>query len=542
MVKSILAAAFLTVTAFAQTGSKPGSPDLCVPPPSGTAPALPAHLMSGQGTEYVHMKITTSSAEAQKFFDQGLAQLHSFWAVEAERSFLQAAQLDPDAPMPWWGVAMIAAGDYRPRHQLENAANTGANARPAGGRAVAAAQKAVDLSKAPGKATDLEKLYIAAVAARRLSKNSDEAYIAGLRAIVAKYPKEVEARTYLALHLMRGFELPDHTPRADSMEAVAILRQLLIEAPNHPGVHHYVIHAWEGSSFAKDAWPSCQRYAELVTNIPHALHMPGHIYAQTGKLAEAEKAFGEAAMNERGYMAADALYGNGHHGHNVHYLSTAYAFDGKYQQAKDAAHELLAIKENPREVAQVDNSYSAHRQGWFALMRAMVLSENWDEILDGASLPVYDRPREQAWRHWAMGVAQASKGNGAAAAEEARQMDAMLKDYEAQVKHKAPDELLVARQELEGHILAASGKYKQAMNQLSTAVVAQRKLRYSEPSYYPRPVAEAMGQVALRAGQATDAEAAFRLALTDLPGSSRSVKGLAEALKRENKSVGGAAY
>ena len=113
---SVVLAAF-TVTAFAQTKS----PDLCVPPPTGTAPALPAHLMTGQGTEYVHLAITTSNPEAQKFFDQGLAQLHSFWAVEAERSFLQAAALDPDAPMPWWGVAMVAAGDYRPRHQLESA-------------------------------------------------------------------------------------------------------------------------------------------------------------------------------------------------------------------------------------------------------------------------------------------------------------------------------------------------------------------------------------------------------------------------------------
>ena len=85
--------------------------DLCVPPPSGSAPALPAHLMTGQGTEYVHLAITTTNPDAQKFFDQGLAQLHSFWAVEAERSFLQAAALDPDAPMPWWGVAMVASGE-----------------------------------------------------------------------------------------------------------------------------------------------------------------------------------------------------------------------------------------------------------------------------------------------------------------------------------------------------------------------------------------------------------------------------------------------
>ena len=104
----------ISLSAFAQTKQ----PDMCVPPPSGTAPALPAKIMQGQGR--VHFSITTSNPQAQAFFDQGVAQLHSFWATEAERSFRQAAELDPDAPMPWWGVAMVAAGDYRPRFQLDS--------------------------------------------------------------------------------------------------------------------------------------------------------------------------------------------------------------------------------------------------------------------------------------------------------------------------------------------------------------------------------------------------------------------------------------
>src|SRR5258707_15895717 len=105
----------LLATAISFSQSK--QPDLCVPPPSGTAPALPAKLMTGQGS--VHFPITTTNPKAQEFFDQGVAQMHSFWAMEAERSFLQAAALDPEAPMPQWGIAMVAAGDYRPRFQLE---------------------------------------------------------------------------------------------------------------------------------------------------------------------------------------------------------------------------------------------------------------------------------------------------------------------------------------------------------------------------------------------------------------------------------------
>jgi tetratricopeptide (TPR) repeat protein len=526
----------ICAVAFAQTKS----PDLCVPPPSGTAPALPAHIMTGQGK--VHLSITTSNPKAQEFFDQGLAQLHSFWAVEAERSFRQAAELDPEAAMPWWGVAMISAGDYRPRFQIEGMAiSYGSDPRSTSTRAKAAAEKALALS---GKATDLEKMYIASIAARRIpsSVNPDDGYIAGLRAIIAKYPREVEARLFLSLHTMRGYELPSHTPREGTMEAVGILRALLKEAPEHPGVHHYVIHAWEGSTFAKDAWPSCEKYAQLVTNIPHALHMPGHIYSQTGKFAEAEKSFGDAAANELGYIHADSLYGTGHHGHNVHYLSTAYAFDGRYDKAKEAARSLLEFQENPRELAQVDGNFSAHRQGWFALMRAMVLSETWDEILDGKSLPVYDRPREQAWRHWAMGLAWASKGNATAANEEARQMDATLRQYEEIVKRKPPAELTVAREELTGHIEAAEGKVGKGLKTLENASKAQRKLRYSEPAYYPRPVAEALGEVALRHGKRSVAEAAFRSCLEDLPGSVRSVNGLRDAQKISGKQIGAELY
>src|SRR5450432_4570463 len=140
--------------------------DHCAPPPSALAPTLPAQLLPGMGV--VHLPMTTASPEAQKFFDQGVAQMHSFWAREAERSFLQAAALDPAAAMPYWGIAMVAAGDWRPRFQIDTlGAFFGKQVAPATSRARVAAKKAVELSQLPGKATDLEKLYIAAIAARR---------------------------------------------------------------------------------------------------------------------------------------------------------------------------------------------------------------------------------------------------------------------------------------------------------------------------------------------------------------------------------------
>ena len=519
-------------------------PDLCVPPPSGVAPSLPAKIMSGQGR--VHFPITTSSAEAQQFFDQGVAQMHSFWATEAERSFRQAAELDPEAPMPQWGIAMVAAGDYRPRFQLEGFEKLFGKGNPlrATSRAAEAATRADQLAKAPGKATPLEKLYVASIVARRdpNSKNQDEGYIQGLRAIVAQYPQEIEAKTYLALHLMQGFNLPEKTPHGTTMEAVAILRDLLVKAPDHPGVHHYVIHAFEGSTFAKDAWPSCKRYAELVTNIPHALHMPGHIYAQTGRWEDAASSFAAAAENERGYIKADRLYGTGHHGHNVHFLATSYSFQGQYDKAKEAARELLGFKENPREQASLDGFNSAYRQGWFAMLRSLVQSESWDEILDGKALPVYDKPREQAWRHWAMSLAHVGKGEPDLAKQESDLMDESLRVYKEKVKMPTPEVLQVARAELDGQLRLAEGKIEPALKKLDQAANLELHMMYSEPPYYPRPVLEAMGQAALKNGRLKDAESAFRRALEQYPASYRAQTGLRATLEREHKTAEAAAF
>ncbi len=535
----IVISMLLAAGATAQTAPKSQKElDACSPPPGAIAPSLPAKLLTGQGT--VHFPITTTNPEAQKFFDQGVAQMHSFWAREAERSFLQAAQLDPTAPMPYWGIAMVAAGDWRPRFQIDTGKSAfGASKKSVTkSRAETAAEKAVELSAIPGKATDLEKLYIASIAVRRdrKQKDGDSAFVKGLRTLLAKHPDEVEAKTYLALMIMRGFNTPDKKPnQPTSMEAVAILRDLVVKFPDHPGVHHYIIHGFEGSTFASDAWPSCKRYAELVPNIPHALHMPGHIYSQTGKWEEAIQSFSAAADNERSYMKADAMYGNGHHGHNVNYLATAYSFEGKYEPAMEAARHLLTYKENPRELKQSDLTTGAYAQGWFALLRILVQFQKWDDILAEDQLPVLNRNRQLAWRHWARSMAYTAKGNVDAARAESKEMDASLAAFRQKMKRKTPEELVVARRELDGHLALAAGKVSAGLKTLQAASNAERKLVYTEPPFYPRSVAEVLGRSALANGKLDVAEHAFREALRQYPANAHALSGLRDTLQREKK-------
>lgn len=520
---------------IAGVGSAQSGKDNCTPPPSALAPTLPAKLLPGMGT--VHFPITTSSPEAQKFFEQGVAQMHSFWAREAERSFLQAAELDPAAPMPQWGIAMVAAGDWRPRFQIDLLSQVaGRQTPPSMARARAAATKAVELSQVEGKATDLERMYIAAVAARRdpAAKDPEEAFVKTTRALLAKHPDEVEAQLDLALMIMRGFTLPDKKPVAPgSMEAVAILRGLLPKVPDHPGVHHYIIHAFEGSTFAKEAWPSCEKYRELVPNIPHALHMPGHIYSQTGRWEDAAKAFNEAAVDERTWMKQDRLYGDQHHGHNVHYLATAYSFEGRFDDAVEAAKELIGFHENPAQTASPDAMSTAHAQGWFAMMRTLVQFEKWDAILDENTLPPFGKARQEAWRHWARGLAYANLGDAKHAREESAAFEQAMTEFQAKTHRPEPAELQVARQELSGHLEIAEGHIDGGLKQLENASKAERKLTYTEPPYYPRPVAEATGHAALKAHRPDIAERAFRTALEQYPSDSHAESGLRAAIARD---------
>ena len=350
--------------------------------------------------------VTTTSEEARRFFLQGVSQIHSFWFQESERSCLQAAELDPEMAMAYWCIAVSAGGDYRPAFQLMRDPNDGgraaaappapnpeAVARTTNGAAIDAAIRAREaIAKAMtlrDKVTARERLYIEAQAARRAPGNkdaADAAYIAGMRKLVAAYPDDLEAKSMLALAIDNGFDSVTKEPRAHTMESIALLEEIVAKDDDHFGAHHYLIHAWEGSKTPEKAWRANERYPALVPNIPHALHMPGHIYAQSDKIDEAINSFTVAAENELKWLAADSLYPNGHHGHNVHFLIQALNLGGRYQESMKWAQHLFTFKETPRE--QAGNSQRVpYRQGYYGLIKTLVRFERWNDILDGRTIP-----------------------------------------------------------------------------------------------------------------------------------------------------------
>jgi len=377
------------------------------------------------------------------------------------------------------------------------------------------------------KVTPRERLYIEAQAARRApgpKDAADAAYIAGLRRLAAAYPDDLEAKSMLGLAIDNGFEPASKDPRAHTMEAIALLEEVVAKDDTHFGAHHYLIHAYEGSKTPEKAWHANQRYAGLVTNIPHALHMPGHIYAQSDKIQEAISAFSAAAANEQKWIASDTLYPTGHYGHNVHFLIHALNLGGRYDDSMKWVQDLFTYKENPRE-RNGNNQRGVWRQGYFGLIKSVVRFEKWNEILDGTTIPVYDKPEQQAWRHWAMGLAYSATGRPDKAKATVADIQ---KDLDAVTSSKEP--IGIALQELEATIAARGGDRKKAYELYRKAADREAAMLYTEPPAYPRPVVEGWANVALALGDHATAEKEYREALAREPGSGRAFFGLAAAL------------
>ena len=490
---------------------------------SPTEPPAAAKLLDGMGK--VNFPITTNSREAQAFFNQGVAQLYGFWFIEAERSFQQAAKLDPRAAMAYWGIAMAATADFVPKYQLAFTPPQPPSDSPNSpeSRARAAVAKAEPLRDS---ITPRERLYLDAVAARHsyFSRDGEADYVATMRKIVEMFPDDLEAKTILGLALDDGYDRSTKAPLAGTRESLKLLQDVLMQQPDHVGATHFMIHALEGGKELRNALPMANRYAALAPNIPHVVHMPGHVYAQIGMLDEAAKSFMATAAKEEEYMAADPKYSRIGYVHNEILLLHVLGFQGRYQEAMSRIADLMAGKKADRDGAQF-----FYRVGWFARMKTLVRFEKWTDILDEKTLPFYKGGPEALWYHWSRGLAYASTSNPAGARQELRSMDELIKQYEQSTP--IPAQFHIAQSELEAYIEARSGNLKKGLDGLRRAAKSESELPYTDPTVYPRPVLELMGKTALDAHDYASAEFAYRRGLENEPGSGRCLWGLSKALE-----------
>src|ERR1700728_795862 len=275
------------------------------------------------------------TASVQKAFTRGVALLHSFWYEEAEKEFLQIAKDDRHCAMAHWGVAMSLW------HQLWNQPDETVIAR--GLDEVHKAQ-AED-----NKVTARERDYIAAIAA--FYDNSAKfdhdtrarAYSDAMQKVYQNYPDDHEAAVFYALSLLASDPHEDPT-FARRRQAAAILEKLFAIEPDHPGVAHYLIHAYDKPQLAQLGIPAARRYAAVAPAAPHALHMPSHIFARVG-LWQDDINSNLASIAATRKPAAMGMGGEGHQFHAMDFLFYAYMQSGRDADARSLMDEVKAMPE-----------------------------------------------------------------------------------------------------------------------------------------------------------------------------------------------------
>jgi len=304
---------------------------------STTTPTPNAGLLAGVGAH--HHPIATTNPDAQKFFDQGMALVFGFNHEEATRSFQRAADLDPRAPMPHWGIAWSLGPNYN--LDIDD---------PRAKRAFEAIDTATKLSV---NGTAVERDYVAAMATRYSQDPKADRpalarrYSQAMADLVRRYPEDLDAATLYAESLMnlRPWKLwtLDGKPAEDTPQILAVLESVIKRAPDHMGANHYYIHATEASASPERALPSATRLETLAPAAGHLVHMPAHVYARTGDHAAAARANLAGANADRVYlknMPPETFYGMAYYSHNLHFLADSDMMQGRFADAQQAAAEL----------------------------------------------------------------------------------------------------------------------------------------------------------------------------------------------------------
>src|SRR5215472_3521936 len=488
-------------------------------------------LMAGYGD--LHHPVTTGNAEAQKFFNQGLRLIYAFNHEEAGRSFEQAAKLDPKMAMAYWGIAEAVGPNYNDPADPDRYKH-----------AHDAVQKASDLAT---NASPSEKAYIAALAIRfPADPNADhrlaaERYRNAMGDLVKQFPDDLDAATLFAESGMNlhpwGLWHPDGTPEGGTEDIVAALESVLRRDPNHMGAIHYYIHAVEASPNPERALAAANRLAALVPAAGHLVHMPGHVYIRTGDFEAAVKTNQLAAAADRSYLqnsGGGGMYGAMYYSHNLHFIAACAGMNGNYAEAHKAAG-MLAEHVGPyvKDVPPLE--------GFMTVPLAVeVRFQKWDEILNLPQPNAAMKTTTIYW-HFARGMALAGKGKLAEAEAEHRIVrEAAEKTppdqvFAMPVNNKTKDVLTIAVNVLGAKIALAKKDSSNAIAMLRQAVAIQDSLNYDEPPDWFYPVRESLGAVLLLSGNAADAEKVFREDLERNPRNPRSLFGLSEALRAQNR-------
>lgn len=481
-------------------------------------PEKPVALYPGLGIW--HHPISTKVPDAQKFFDQGLALLYGFNRYESLRSFRKASELDPQAVMPWWGMAM-AQGPYvnmdgDPTFDLQGAC------------------AAVDTGRKLAAAPARERAWLDA-AASFCPSYVPSAYINAMHALAAAYPDDLDAQTMYAESLMistRWHWFTNNVPAPGVPEAERVLKEVMRRWPTHPGANHYYIHLIESSPTPEMAIASAQRLMGIVPAAGHLLHMPGHIWLVLGDWEQAATVNERAAEVDRQYFARTNVTGGSYelyYIHNLDFIRYARSMQGRKADALRATdNELAAMAPMVAGMPEMADSFLAvPTLTWLRF-------GDWDRIL-AAPQPKDTLKVSTTFWHFNRAIAMAARGNrtGAAAERDAFEKSrAAVPPDSAWGQNRIGDVLELASESLAARLAATPAE---SLPHWQRAVEIQDRLTYDEPPAWYYPVRESFGAALLRAGRAADAETVFREGIRRSPRNGRMLFGLMESLRAQAK-------
>ncbi len=479
----------------------------------------------------LHFPISTKKERAQAFFDQGVKLSYAFNHAEAHRSFMEAARLDPNSAMSFWGQAFTLGpniNDPLPDEERKNKIN----------EAIVKAKKLSSNAKEQALINALATRYSEDLTADTAELNI--AYMNAMAKVVKKYPDDANIQILYAASVMNtvpwNYWDKEGNPSTNIKEAKTALEKAMEMEPENPGGHHYYIHMVE-LPYPDMGVASADKLVTLMPGAGHIVHMPSHIYIRVGRYLDAVKVNQVAIQADEDYIAqcfAQGLYPLAYYPHNIHFLWSSASLLGASDIAIDAA------KKTAEKVPTGELVTLPFLQDFAATpLLAYTRFGKWNEILT-IPAPSQDIKHLSLIRHYARGIAFIRKGNSKDAQEELDAIALLKKDEELESLVATPNNTSmqaanIAYEVVAGELAALNGNLAKAVTHLQKAVAYEDALIYTEPAAWHIPTRQNLGAVLMQSGNYEAAEKIFKEDLEILRQNGWSLMGLHNSLKAQGK-------
>jgi tetratricopeptide (TPR) repeat protein len=446
------------------------------------------------------------SAPARTAFNRGVALLHDFWYEEAQWQFEQIAKTDPDCAMAHWGIAMSVF------HQIWDRPDE---------HAVAHGWTELQTARSHPAKSAREREYIDALSGffqpdKRDYQPRIESYSAAMDKLYSRYPHDTDAGAFYALSLLAA-QAPDDASVTQQHKAMAVLNPLFAKYPDHPGVVHYIIHACDTPSLAPDGLAAAEHYGEIAATAPHAVHMPGHIFARLGMWsADIESNLGSVAASK----AAESRHQSGamDQFHSDDFLLYAFLQIGQDGRAKAVIGDSAASLTRFEALGDMGEHYM---EGMFPYYRTKLPVFFALEMRDWKSAAVLEpvagaNPQTQTMTYWARTVAAGHLRQPQQARADLAEYDSLVEKVRKGRHAYFADSTAarIERGEMLSWIAFAEGKSAEALQQMRQSADLQDKVGQGEVDI---PAREMLGDILLELDQPLEALVEYRQALTSSP-------------------------